>query len=468
MPIASSALTTVAGMLALVFMRFTIGFDIGIVLVKGILLSMLTVFLFMPGLLTWLAPLLDKTVHKPLPLSGKPFTRLSGALHGALPIALILLILGGAALQQRNVYTYTIRDTGAEARQISDLYGQNNQIVLLFPREGSDEGIERQRELLRRVEAITVEGQPIVRQTQAMVTTGAAAVNYYDAASAAALLGRSEESVQTIFTLLNIQTPIRGDALLKKLSSSLRRISFLLPEGAQEQLEQAQALLKTADETFNGPHFSRALITLDLAMNSPHAHEVAAQIKDALQAVYGDRAAMLGMLAAMDDIATSFSGDMRRVTWITIVLVFLIVLCSFRSLPIPVILVCVIQGAIWINMSFSNWYDGGIFFMCYLICIALQMGATIDYGILLTSHYRAPRAGLNKKEAAAQAVTLSLQTVFTSGMALIVAGFSVGIVSSVFYISSIGTMLGRGAMVSVALVLLLLPQLLQWFDRWIT
>ena len=148
-------------------------------------------------------------------------------------------------------------------------------------------------------------------------------------------------------------------------------------------------------------------------------------------------------------------------------LVFLIVLISFKSLVIPVLLVCVIQGAIWINMAFSNWYDGSIFFMCYLICVALQMGATIDYGILLTSHYRELRREHNKKASAAEAIRLSLPTVLTSGMALIVAGFSVGIVSSVFYISSIGTMLGRGAVVSVALVLFLLPRLLQLLDRWV-
>ena len=118
-------------------------------------------------------------------------------------------------------------------------------------------------------------------------------------------------------------------------------------------------------------------------------------------------------------------------------------------------------------MCFSKWYDGSIFFMCYLICMGLQMGATIDYGILLTSHYRSQRAELAPAEASARAISLSLQTIVTSGMALMVGGFSVGIVSTVYYISAIGTMLARGALVSVALVIFLLPKLLQWLDRWI-
>jgi predicted RND superfamily exporter protein len=105
--------------------------------------------------------------------------------------------------------------------------------------------------------------------------------------------------------------------------------------------------------------------------------------------------------------------------------------------------------------------------MCYLICVALQMGATVDYGILLTNHYRALRTHADKKESAREAIRLSLPTILTSGAALSVAGFTVGIISSVFYISSIGTMLARGAIISVSLVLFLLPQLLQWLDRWI-
>lgn len=469
MPIASSALTTVAGMLALVFMRFTIGFDIGIVLAKGILISMLTVFLFMPGLLTLFAPLLDKTAHRPLPIKGRMASRAADALHGLLPAALVALIAVSAWLQTGNVYTYTIRDISADAQQVTALFGPSNQLVLLFPRDESDEGIARQQEMIERVLAITADGKPAVQSALSMVTTGKAAVTYYhDAAEIAAMLGRSEDSVRQVLSMLKIELPIRGDRLLETLSVSLKRVAFLLPAGTMEQLEQAQVLMQTAQDAFNGPHYSRALLTMDLPFTSPHVHRVIGEIKQIMNDVYGEDTGMAGMLLAIDEIASSFSSDMRRVTFITIGLVFLIVLVSFRSLIIPLLLVCVIQGAIWINMAFSNWYDGSIFFMCYLICVALQMGATIDYGILLTSHYRNLRRNLDKKASAEEAVHLSLPTILTSGMALIVAGFSVGIVSSVFYISSIGTMLGRGAVVSIALILLLLPKLLRLLDRWIT
>lgn len=468
MPVASSALTTVAGMLALVFMSFTIGFDIGVVLAKGIVLSMVTVFLFMPGLLMLFAPLLDKTAHKPfLPLRGEGILHMTQTARHALPLLLIVLILVGACLQGNNVYTYTVRDMSSDAQTVTELFGQSNQLVLLFPADDTDDGYARQRAMLEEISGVSAGGRPVVQNVLSMVTTGEAAIAYYDAAGAAALLGRNEEAVSALFRQLDITAPIRGDALVARLSAAFRRISFLLPQDTLAQLTQAQTLLETAKSTFNGAHYSRALLTLDLPFTSPYAHEVISRFKEILHAHYGEDGAMAGMLLAMDDIATSFSGDMTRVTLITAALVFLIVCLSFRSLLVPALLVCIIQGAVYVNMSLSCMLDGSIFFMCYLICIALQMGATIDYGILLTSHYCAQRTLLPPKEALSQAIQLSLQTILTSGLALIIAGFTVGAVSSVFYISSIGVMLARGAMISVVLILFLLPQLLLWLDRWL-
>lgn len=463
MPIASSALTTVAGMLALVFMSFTIGFDIGIVLAKGIVLSMLTVFLLMPGVLVACSPMLDKTTHKPLHISGKLITR--GA-RGVVPILLIALIVAGTILQFGNTYTYTVRDMDADSQLVSELFGQNNQIVLLFPTDTTDKGYQRQRDMLAEMQAIAFDGAPIVNSVQAMVTTGAQALEYYDVPKAAQLLGYSEQQVQMVFNQLGVTDNIRADALIERLIPLAKRFSMLVPKAAMEQLNQAETLLNTANSTFNGAHYARALLSLNLAISSPYAHDAVQQIETILYKYYGEDGALSGMLVAMDDIATSFTGDMTRVSLITIGLVFLIVMISFRSLIIPAMLVCLIQGAVYINMAFSGLVDGSVFFMCYLICVALQMGATIDYGILLTSHYRECRNTLPPREAVAQAMQMSLQTILTSGLALITAGFAVGKISTVFYISSIGTMLARGAVVSVLLILFLLPQLLIWLDRW--
>ena len=130
------------------------------------------------------------------------------------------------------------------------------------------------------------------------------------------------------------------------------------------------------------------------------------------------------------------------------------------------ILVFVIEGAIWISMGLSRVFGVSVFFMCYLICLSIQMGATIDYGILLSDQYRTfRRNGMPVKEALQEALSKALPTVLTSGIILITAGFVVGMQCSIYYISSIGLLISRGAVMSVLLVLTLLPALLAVFDR---
>lgn len=467
MPISSSSLTTIAGMMSMTTMSFTIGIDVGVVLTKGILFSLLTVFLFLPGALLLFTPLIDKTAHPPLKLTGGSISALMDVLHSAVPILLILVSVVCMALQGQNVYTYSVQNLDDDTRTFGLLFGQSNQMVVLFPRDESDAGIARQQELIDRLSAVTLEDRPIVQKALSMVTTGKDAITYYDAASAAALLGRGEFEIETAFSLLHITPPIRGDELLARLSDLVYTIGFLLPDEPKIQVAEAKSLLQTANLAFNGENYSRILLSLDLPLNSEHIHEKLAEMKEILHDVYGPDTAMAGMLLVLDDTALAFSGDMQRVSYMTIILVFIIVLLSFRNLLIPTVLVCLIQSAIWINMCFSSWYDGSIYFLCYLICVGLQMGATIDYGILLTQHYLDQRREYPPRQAAARAIGLSIKTIVISGMVLVVAGFSVGMISSVFYTSSIGTMLGRGALISVGMVLLLLPRLLRWLDRWI-
>lgn len=161
------------------------------------------------------------------------------------------------------------------------------------------------------------------------------------------------------------------------------------------------------------------------------------------------------------DISHAFRDDLLKVNLITLSAILLIVALSFRSLRMPAILVFVIEGAIWVTMGFSRLIGQPIFFISYLICLSIQMGATIDYGILLSDQYRAQRrSGKTAGEALSEAMKKALPTVLTSGIILIVAGFIIGKCCSIYYISSIGLLVSRGALVSVALVLLLLPPLL--------
>ena len=468
LPVSSSALTTVAGMISLVFMSFTIGFDIGMVLAKGIVISMLTVFLMLPGALTLFTPWMRKTAHKPLRLKGAGLCAVVRKSRGAVSAALILLIAAGAVIQTGNTYTYTVRDMDGDSAEISRLFGYSNPLALLFPVCRTDADYEEQAEMLREMQAIEAEGRGAVSGVYAMPVTAKPALEYYDAAAAAEMMGADRSLGETFFRVLGIEGRVRGDELMRKAADFMKSAAGLfVPAAARQSAGEMAARLEEAERTFNGEKWSRAILSLDLNYMDPDTPGALKKIREIMTAHYGDMWAMTGGIIATDDIGTTFSGDVRRVSLITVAAVFLIILLSFGNAVIPPALVCVIQGAIWINMAFSGLVDGSVFFMCYLICMALQMGATIDYGILLTENYRFCRRTLDPEDAAAEALDRSMQTIMTSGLALITAGFAVGRISSVFYISSIGTMLGRGAVVSALLVLLLLPRILVRLDKWI-
>lgn len=466
LPVSSSALTTVAGMLSLVFMSFTIGFDIGMVLAKGIVISMLTVFLMLPGMLTLFTPLMQRTSHRPLHLSGKHLSALIQKSRGAIAAALILLIAAGAVLQTRNTYAYTVRDMDGDSARISEAFGRADPVALLFPVCKTDGDYAEESAALREIGELEIGGRKAVTSVYAMPVTGEAALKTVDADAAADMMGTDRGMMRAFFALLGIDGPISGGELVKKAEAFMATPGgWLIPAETRKQISELSGTLALAERTFNGREWSRAILFMDMSYTDPGAREVLDGIRKVMTAHYGDRWAMTGGIVATDDIGTSFSGDLRRVGLITVAAVFLIILLSFKNAAVPVTLVCVIQGAVWVNMAYSGLRDGSVFFMCYLICMALQMGATIDYGILLTENYRRCRESMNPWDAAAAALDRSMQTILTSGLALITAGFAVGRISSVFYISSIGTMLGRGAVVSVLLVLLLLPRMLVWLDR---
>lgn len=461
MPISSSALTTAAGLLSLLFMSFTIGFDIGLVLTKGIFISMVTVFLFMPGLTLLLRKAIHSTRHKPLPLGGKNLGRAIFKLRVPVAVLLSLLVIVCGVLQTRNTYLFSDVDNISERTEggrIQAVFGASDPLVLLVPGDESEESYTVQRQLVSGIECVQVGGQPVVQQITAMVTTGAAALAYYTPEQVAEMAGMPAFSVRLFFNMNGLESPVRADKLLEKADAL----------GSLPQVKELQETLAQAKEAFQGPHYARMLIELNVSSAGEEAQEAIQQIMALAEGLYGEDYYMTGTGMSVYDIGHAFTGDLRRVNLITLAAIFLIVALSFRSLSVPLVLVFVIEGAIWISMAISKLAHQPIFFISYLICVSIQMGATIDYGILLTDHYRALRKTLAPKPALMEALRLSLPTVLTSGIILVTAGFTVGKVCSIYYISSIGLLLSRGALISVILILTLLPALLVLLDRFVS
>lgn len=458
MPVSSSAFTTIAGLLALLFMSFTIGFDIGLVLSKGILISMATVFLLMPALTLLLYRPLRKTRHRPLQLGGAQLGKAVYDIRRWLAGALALAVAAGAYLQTKNTYIFSDAgrsDAQTESAAINAVFGASDPLVLLVPGGEDDGDYARQRALADALQQIQVADQLAVKELSAMVTTGAAALDYYTAAELAKRTGQNVLAVNLFLMAQGLTPPVRGDRLLEKAGS-------LAAENPQiAQLQSALALAKAA---FNGPHYSRMLLTLNFPVSSAETRAAIDQIMAAARAEYGEDFYLTGTGMSVYDIGNAFEGDLMLVNLITLAAILLIVALSFRSFVTPLLLVLVIEGAVWITMAVSYLESQPIFFISYLICVAIQMGATIDYGILLTSHYQSFRKTMAPREALCAALHKALPTILTSGAILITAGFIIGKRCSIYYISSIGLLLARGALISVILILTLLPALLTLRD----
>ena len=455
MRIASSAMTTAAGLLSLLFMSFTIGFDIGMVLSKGIVISMLCVFLLMPGLTILLEKPLQKTRHKPVKLGGD---KLAGWICRArVPLAIILVaaVAFGLFLNTRNTFTFTGPEPTekGDSAFINKRFGTSTPLVLLVPGGETDEDYDRQRTLTEKLQNVKrADGSPAVAEVAAMVTTGAEALKYYTPAEVAELAGLNETVVNLFFMTMGYGDSVRADRLLQDAG--------MLAAG-NETVTALQEQLSAAKRLFIGPNYARILAEVSFGTGDADFHECMDGILAACNEVYGDDYYVTGIHMSNYDISEAFHGDLLTVYMFILLAILLIVTVSFRAIRLPALLVLVIEGAIWITMGMSVLFGQSIFFISYLICLSIQMGATIDYGILLSDQYRTlRRAGKGAKEALQESMKKALPTVLTSGIILTVAGFIVGKVSSISYISSIGLLVSRGAMVSVILVLTLLPALL--------
>ena len=462
MRIASSAMTTVAGLLSLMFMSFTMGFDIGVVLSKGIIISMLGVFLLMPSLILLLKKPLRKTRHKPVPLGG---IRLAKVIcKAAKPVAAVLIVavLCGAYLTSRNTYSFSARSSAADSGsdRINREFGASNPLVLLVPGGREDEDYEKQRLLADKLYEIRRgNGDGAVSGITAMVTDGAEALRYYSADDVAELTGQSKTAVSLFFMMNGFDVTVRADRLLEAAG--------MIAEGNAQVMEMRNALT-SAREALEGPNYSRMVAEPAFQPSDADFNECMDRILAAAHEVYGDSFYITGAPMSVYDIGNAFRSDLLVVNFITLLAILLIVALSFRSFRLPVLLVFVIEGAIWITMGISRLIGQPIFFVSYLICLSIQMGATIDYGILMCDQYREMRrSGKAAAEAMKEAMRKSLPTILTSGTILVTAGYIIGKQCSIYYISSIGSLLARGALLSAVLVLTLLPALLFLFDRFI-
>ena len=474
--ISASSLTTVTGLAALGFMEFGIGLDMAMVLVKSILLSLLSVFTLMPGLLVLFCPLMDKTRHKKLLPNITLLGKFAVKTRRVLPPIFLLCLVGAFYLSTNCPFCFSFNDmrTAKMSEQqtayfeIKETFGPSNLLAVLVP-VGD---YEKEAALLEELEAL-----PEVKS--AMGLANIEAMDGYKLTDAltprelSQLLGLDYEVTQALYTLYALEgsqygqildavegyrVPLFDMFLFLKDQMESRNITLEMEgmgdmSGMLDQLDMAR-------EQMQSKQYSRMVMYLNLPEESEETFAFLSDARAIVGKYYDSDYYLVGNSTSCRDLSASFSRDNLLIAILSAFFVIMVLLFTFKSAGLPVLLILVIQGSIWINFSIPTLMNQPLYFLGYLIVNALQMGANIDYAIVISSHYQELKARMPHKEAIVHALNEAFPTVFTSGIMMASAGLLIGNMSAQPVVSIMGTCIGRGTIISIILVLLVLPSIL--------
>ena len=399
----SSGLTTVTGFAALILMRFKIGPDMGYVMAKAIVFSLICVLCFLPALAISTYKLIDKTRHRPFYPAFSKFVK--GVLKVRIPALTIAVLIAIPCFiaQGRNdfiygssrVYSTEETQMGRDLLAVEDEYGASNPLVIMVPKGD-----------------ISKEAQ--------------------------------------------LNDALKSDSDVISVISYVNTVGASIPENFVPE----EALSQLYSE-----HYSRFVVTLDTEEIEDGWADKIDRVREICEEYYGDEILIAGDLASTEDLKDTITVDNTRVNILAILFVFVILVVNFKSITLPIILTLVIELSIWINLSVPYFQSTTLHYIGYLIISSVQLGATIDYAILLTGRYLEERKTKTRREAAAESIRACVLSLFTSAIILTIAGFVLGAVSTNLVLSQLGTLVGRGAVISFILVLFALPALLMIFDR---
>lgn len=400
--ILSSGLTTVIGFLALVMMRFKLGPDLGLALAKGIAISLITVFIFMPTIILATYQWIDKTKHKSFVPSFTGFGKLIRKISIPMVSIFAILIVPCYLASNANDYFYGSSQIygegtmyGRDKEIIESIFGKNDTYVLLVPRGNSEAEVNLSKELHE-------------------ITKVTGVISYVD------VVGKE------------------------------------IPESYLD--DEALSLLRSEN-------YSRFVISVDVPYEGEETFALVEEISEIADRYYPGIFYLAGEGVSTYDLMDTITADMLFVNLLAIGAVFVVLLLTMKNITVPIILVLAIETAIWINLAIPYFAGSVIFYIAYLIISSVQLGATVDYAILMTERYKENREMLNKKEAIVQTISDVTVSILTSGSVLAVVGLLLSYMSTNQLLAQLGLFIGRGAILSLIIVLLVLPGLLFIFDR---
>lgn len=400
--ILSSGLTTVIGFLALCLMQFQIGPDLGYALAKGIAISLITVFVFMPVLVLYTYKWLDKTEHPKF----LPSFRKTGNLVYKMMIPMVILfaivIVPSYLGSMSNDYYYgesqifgTDTELGADTAKIESVFGKQDTYVLLIPNTST-----------------TTEK----------------------------LMSHELSNLDNVSSIISYVDTVGEEIPTEYLDSSL--------------LSQ-----------INSPNYTRLIISVNADYEGEETFALVEDIRTIAEKYYPEQWYLAGEGVSTYDLKDTITKDMVKVNFVAIGAVFLVLLLTMKSPIISLLLVLSIECAVWFNLAIPYFKDQTVFYISYLIISSVQLGATVDYAILLTERYKECRETLSKKDSVVETISAVTVSIMTSASVLTVVGFLLGKFSTHGILSQLGIFLGIGTICSLVSVIFVLPGLLYIFDR---
>ena len=475
--ISSSSLTTISGLVALMLMQLRIGFDMGIVLTKGIIFSMLCVFLLMPGLLMLFGPYMSKTKHRNFVPKISFVGRYAYKTRKIVPIVFAVVLVFAYHFQTQCPYAYgygpiktpVLNETQIADNMIDENFTKSNLVALVVPKN-DDYRVEAA--MIKELEShdevdhtrglSNIEAMDGYMLTDALTPRQLSELANLDYEIAKALYGayavEHDEYGEIINGLSDYKVPLYD--MFMFLKQEMEDGNITLGGDVQDTLDDLFAQLDKAQVQLQSDKYSRLVAYLNVPEESDETFAFVDKIHDIVGKYYDSDYYVVGNTTSAMDLSSSFGQDNLLISVLSALFVILVLLFTFKSAGLPVLLIIVIQGSIWINFAFPYLQHSQLYFLGYLIVNSIQMGANIDYAIVISSHYTDLKKVMHHKEAIVAALNESFPTIFTSGSILASAGVLISVLTTNPVIAAIGECLGRGTIISIILVLFVLPQIL--------
>ena len=479
--ISSSSLTTISGMVAMMFMQFRLGYDMGIILVKAIILSLISVFFLMPGVLLIFAKGIDKTHHKcyvpKITIVGKFANKTKYIIPPLFIICLVFAFMKSNNCQYIYDTSSIVSAKKSESKiaqeTIEETFGASNQLVVMVPK-GDYESEHKVVKKLQNLDYVT----SALALSNVSINDEYVLTDKLSPRQFSELVGIDREVVEVLYMAYAYNQEQYGPVvtgiddydvpiidMFLFLYDQYKEGYVTLDSNLDEKLTTLYDTRHDAQLQLLGSDYSRLVLNISLPVEGQETYDALEEIRGIAAQYYSkDSVILVGNSTSDHDLESSFASDNIIISVLTALFVMIILFFTFQSAGLPVLLVLTIQGSIWINFAVPSIEGQTVFFIAYLIVSAIQMGATIDYAIVISNRYLQLKQQMPLKEAITETLNQSFPTIFTSGSILTCAGFLIGEIASDATVASIGVALGRGTLISIILVLFVLPQILLMGD----